>query len=447
MNQKDLMRAGKQLVRHAKRVGATDVIVSLNASVNRAVTVREGIQDGVSLSSGAGFTVTAVVGDKRGSASSTSFATEDIERCANNAVLSAREVSGNVHLRLARQDEWPCGMDELERRTVELDLCDDNPFPTLKELETHALALDKCARGMKGISRSEGSSFDVNGGVQLILLSNGFHVATPFTQYSKSTSVIAENPTEMKSGSHWHVAAHFHDLMSNEECVHRAGEYAVSQLGARSIQTGKMPVMFDKKVSPKLLSMLFSCMSGARVNKKETCLREYLGAQIFREDVQIIERPHLPRMLQSGYFDGDCVKTSPWTLIDKGKLMLWATDIESASKLGHHTSTGHASGSLNLLLCPTTNSRDALIQGIQRGIIVTEIMGHGVNLATGAYSVGAEGFLVEHGEIIRPVNKITIAGNLLEMFKGMVPADDCSDNPYGANAPSCLIESMMVAGT
>lgn len=446
MNQKDMMRVGKQLLRHAKAAGATDAIVSIDTSTERSVTVRDDVLDDVAFSSSAGFTVTAVVGDRRGYASSSSFESDDLARIAKEAVLSALQVSGNKHVRLARPDEWPCAMEELSERMAGLDCYDRSPPPTLKELETRARALDRLACAFPGIARSEGTSFGFQSDVSVQLLSNGFSVVSPSTQYSKSTSVIAEKVGEMKSSYHWHAANHCADLIGDEECARRAGEYAVKQLGARSMKTEAMPVIFDKRVSPRLLGAFFGAISGERVHQKETFLLDHLGSRIFRDDVQIIERPHMPRRLQSALYDDDCVKTTPWTLVDKGQLMMWATSIESASKLGVRTSTGHASGAHNLLLCPSMNSLDALIRKIDRGFLVTDLMGRGTNIATGAFSVGAEGFLIEHGEIVRAVNKVTIAGNLLEMFRNMIPANDCSDNPYGANAPSCLVGEMMVAG-
>lgn len=446
MDQKEMMRVGKQLLRHAKSAGATDAVVSVDTTMERSVTVRDGVLDDVAFSSSAGFMVTAIVGDRRGYASSSSFETDDLARTAKEAVLSALQVSGNKHVRLARPDEWPCGVEELPGRIAQLDRCDGSPPPTLKELETRAFALDRLACAFPGIARSEGTSFGFQGDMSVQLLSNGFSAVSPSTQYSKSTSVIAEKAGEMKSSSRWHVATHCADLMGDEECARRAGEYAVKQLGARSIKTEAMPVLFDKRVSPRLLGAFFGAISGERVYQKETFLLDHLGSRIFRDDVRIIERPHMPRRFQSELYDDDCVKTTPWTLVDEGRVMMWATSIESASKLGACTSTGHAGGALNLLLCPSMNSLDELIRKIDRGFLVTDLMGRGTNIATGAYSVGAEGFLIEHGEIVRAVNKVTIAGNLLAMFRNIIPADDCSDNPYGANAPSCLIDEMMVAG-
>jgi PmbA protein len=192
--------------------------------------------------------------------------------------------------------------------------------------------------------------------------------------------------------------------------------------------------------------LLEDAIVGDAVYHQSTFLLNKLHERVFREGVMIVEEPHLPRRLDSQLYDDEGVGSTTWTLVHDGVLTKWITTIESASKLGI-SPTGHAGGTSNLLLRPSTILRTDMIRDISRGFLVTELMGNGVNIATGAYSVGAEGFLIEHGEIVRPVNKVTIAGNLLDMFRELIPASDLADHPSGANAPSCFIPSMMVAGT
>lgn len=444
MNEKDMLRTGEELICYARRFGATDAIVSVKTGVEKSVSVRDGKLDDVKLSEDASFSITAIVGERRGTVESSSFAKDDLEASAKNAVALAKNVTRNPHLRLARPDEWPCGVDELPKRQAALDRFDPSVPPTLRELETMARDLDATACRFPGIGRSEGSGYGYSTGASVRILSNGFVAATRVTQYSKYTSVIAERDGEMESASDWHAAFHAEDLRGDEECAQRAGEYAVTHLGARPIPTGAMPVLFDNRVSPQMLSMLFGAISGEQVYKRSTFLLDKLGERIFRPEVTILEYPHTPRKLGSRLYDHECVKTSPWILVNRGELAMWATSIESAAKLGLRTSTGHATGPANITLLPTTRKRSDLIASMKRGIIITEL-GRGVNLSTGAFSTGAQGFLVENGEIVRPVNKITVAGNLLAMWRNMLVADDLSDHAY-ANAPSCLIDEMMVGG-
>ncbi|KKU78114.1 MAG: Protein pmbA [Parcubacteria group bacterium GW2011_GWA2_47_7] len=189
MNQKEMLRVGKQLLRHAKSAGATDAVVSVDTSTERSVTVRDGVQEDVTFSSSAAFSVTAMVGDKCGYANSSSFENDDLACIAKEAVLSAHEVNANEHQRLARPDEWPCSMEELPRCLALLDCDDESPNPTLKELEERAIVLDRIARQFPGISRSEGTSFGFHSNVSVLLSSNGFSIVSPSTQYSKSTTL------------------------------------------------------------------------------------------------------------------------------------------------------------------------------------------------------------------------------------------------------------------
>lgn len=449
MNDKDLMYAGERMIYHAKSVGATDVMVGLSAGTGKSVGVRNG-KPSVTLAGGASFSVTAIVNGKHGHTSGTSFAKDDLKRVAEEAVVLAKGVSRNKHLRLARPDEWPCTMAEIHGRLAELDRSDPRHPPTLRELECAARELDACALRFPGISRSEGAEFGFSDNVSVRIASSGFLAIGRSTRYSKHVQVIAEAGKEMKLGSRGHSAFYANDLRSNEECVRYAGEYAVAHLGARPMSTCVLPVLFDNRVSPSLLGAFFGAIDGEQVYRKATFLLDHLGERVFRDDVYIVESPHLSRRLDSRIYDAECVKTTPWRLVEEGRPTMWVTSIESASKLGHPIPTGHMSAHglspHNMMLCPTLASRKELLQCMKRGFIVTKIMGRGVNIATGAYSVGAEGFLVENGEITRPVNKVTIAGNLLEMWKTMIPADDCSNNPSGSNAPSCLIEHMTISG-
>lgn len=440
-----LMEVGERLLTLAKAAGASDVIVSLYETMQKSVTVRDGKIDDAGNSGECGFTVTAIVGDKRGKASSASFDDADLRATAQVAVDLARAVTGNEYLRLARPDEWPCNMSELPARIALLDRVDPSPHPTLAALKEQALALDALATAYPGVSRGEGSSASFTHGASVSLISNGFRAMNEGTAYSKSTSVIAEASGEMVSASSSHSARYALDVRTDDETAQRAGKRAVEKLGASPIKTAKMPVIFDKRISTALLSALMGAVSGDAVYKGSTFLLDSLGKRIMREGVNIIERPFLARRFDSKLYDDEKVRTRGWSPINDGVLTMWTTTIESGAKLGL-ASTGHAGGTSNLLLCPGTTAREDMVAGIKRGLIITGIMGRGVNIASGSYSVGAEGFLIENGVIIRPVNKVTIAGNLREMFASLIPASDCSDNSQGANAPSCFIEEMMIAG-
>ncbi len=436
---------GERLIELAKNEGATDAIVTVSSGLEKSVSVRNGILASSPISQSAQFSLTAIIGERRGQVEYSSFAPDDLVLGAKRAVSLARVATKNPHLRLSTKSEWPCTMSALPDTILLLDTCDSGEPPTLVELKERALRLDSIARSMRGIARSEETECGYSVGTHVLMMSNGFCGIETYTHHQKSTSVIAEQDGLMKTESEEHAAFHFSDLRSDEECARRAGEYAVSQLGAKPIATAKMPVIFDKRISRRLLSPLIEGISGSNVYHKSTFLLNKLHERIFREGVMIVEEPHRQRRLGSQLYDDEGVKSTSWTLVRNGVLTMWTTTIESASKL-KISPTGHASGPSNLSLRASRISRDDMIKDISRGLLVTGIMGSGTNIATGDYSVGVEGFLIENGIITHPVNKVTIAGNLIDMYRELIPANDPSDHSSGANAPSCFIPSMMVGG-
>lgn len=441
-----LCEIGERLMHLAKKEGATDAIVSLSSGVEKSVTVRDGILANSTRSQSAGFFLTAAIGERRGTVEFSSLAPDDLVLAATRAVSLARVATKNPHLRLSTPNEWPCVMSALPYALSLLDAYDKNETPTLAVLKERACTLDSIVRSERGVVRSDGTSFSHSAATQVLMMSNGFCGVDTHTHHQKSTIVIAEENGEMKTADEDHVAFHFEDLRSDAEVARRAGQYAVSQLGAKPIPTGEMPVIFDKRISRSLLSPFVRGVSGENVYHKSTFLLDKLHERVFREGVMIVEEPHHPRRLGSQLYDNEGVKSTSWTLVHNGVITMWTTSIASASKLGI-SPTGHASGTSNLSLRVSRIPRDDMIRDIPRGLLITSLMGSGTSIATGAYSVGAEGFLIENGEITRPVNKVTIAGNLLDMFRELIPADDQSDHPGGANAPSCFIPSMMVGGT
>jgi len=445
MDAQQLREIGERLLQLTKKYGATDAIVSLSSGVERGASVRDGLLESTECAQSAHFSLTAIIGERRGSVESTSFETDDVDRAAKSAVSLARIATKNPHLRLATPNEWPCAMADLPSKIASLDRCDNGAPPTLALLKERAIALDALGRSQPGIARSGGASFGYGAHTAALLMSNGFVAVDTYAHYTKSTSVIAEYGGEMKTGDDYHAAFHYEDLRADEECARRAGSYAVLQLGAQPIATGKMPVIFDRRIAKRLLSAFIAGIDADNVYHKSTFLLDKLYERVFRDGVMIVEEPFLPRRLGSRFYDGEGVKSTGWTLVHNGVLTKWITSIASASKLGIPP-TGHAWGTANLQLRPSNLLRADMIRDIPRGLLVTDLMGSGANIATGAYSVGAEGFLIENGEITRPVNKVTIAGNLIDMFRELIPASDLSDHPSGANAPSCFIPSMMVGG-
>jgi PmbA protein len=243
----------------------------------------------------------------------------------------------------------------------------------------------------------------------------------------------------------WTSARAASDLDSPGSVGERAAERTVSRLGARRLSTREAPVLFRAEVATGLLRSLTSAIQGASLYRRASFLLDHLGERIFPEFVRIHEEPHLPRGLASAVFDGDGVATRPKDLVSEGILRTYVLDAYSACRLGLQT-TGNAGGVRNLRIEMGERDRAGMLALMGTGLLVTELMGHGINAVTGDYSRGASGFWVENGEIQYPVEEITIAGNLKRMFAGLVAVGNDCDFPGSTRTGSWLIDAMTIAG-
>jgi PmbA protein len=253
---------------------------------------------------------------------------------------------------------------------------------------------------------------------------------------------------------HAHHSARHAAMLEAPQAIGRlAGERAVARLDPIRVPSGAMPVVFDRRVSAGLVGHLLGAISGAAITRKTSFLLDCLGKQVFAKGVTICDDPHRPRGLRSRPFDGEGLPVLPVKLIDHGMLETWLLDSASARQLGLEP-TGHAArggagapgvAPSNLFMQPGNIPPETLVGEIERGILVTELIGQGVNSITGDYSRGAAGFLIENGEITRAVSEITIASNLKDMFLALTPANDLEFR-YGINAPTLRIDGMTIAG-
>jgi PmbA protein len=251
----------------------------------------------------------------------------------------------------------------------------------------------------------------------------------------------------------WASALHGADLDDPAKIGREAGERAVKRLNPRKLETGKLPILLDPRVSGSLLRHLASAINGASIARGTSYLKTKMGEAIFAPGVMIVDDPFRKRGLASKPVDGEGIAPRRRAIIDKGRLTTWIMDLRSARQLGL-TSTGHAArgttsppspAATNLYMEPGSISRAAMLKDIARGLYVTEFIGMGVNGVTGDYSRGAAGYMIEDGELTYPVSEITVAGNLLEMFKNTTPADDLVFR-YGTDAPTLRIDGCTIAG-
>jgi PmbA protein len=307
------------------------------------------------------------------------------------------------------------------------------------QCEREALAFDK------RIFSAEEASVNTSEGLYVYANSNGFLGTHPFTRHELSCVLIAKEGEDMQRDYSYTVAVDPHYLHSVSQVAKEAGERTIRRLGGKRLKTMQAPVIFIADEARHLLGHFVSAISGSSVYRKASFLVDHLDKKVFPDFVHIKEQPHLLRGLGSAPFDADGVATRPNIFIEQGILRQYALGVYSARKLGMET-TGNAGGVHNLMIEPGTQDLAALLKTMGKGLLVTELMGHGVNIITGDYSRGASGFWVEHGEIQYPVHEITIAGKLQEMYAQIAALGSDVDRRGNILSGSILIENMMIAG-
>ena len=312
---------------------------------------------------------------------------------------------------------------------ADLDL-DDGGDPDPAELKLRALAAEDAARSVEGVTNSNGASASASASIFAIATSDGFAGVTRATGYSNSASVVAGEAGTMQRDYAWHSARHAVDLEVPEDIGARAAQRAVARVNPVSIKAGVMPVLFDPRVATTLLGHFVAAISAAAIARQSSFLLGALDTQIFAPGVTIHDDPFRKRGLRSRAFDGEGLPVKAMDLVSDGVLTTWLAESASARQLGIEP-TGHAvrgvsgapgAGPSNLHFMPGNRSRDEMIAGVKHGVLVTELIGQGVNGVTGDYSRGAAGFLISNGEIGPAVAEITIASNLKQMFASLEPA-------------------------
>ena len=285
------------------------------------------------------------------------------------------------------------------------------------------------------------------------MASNGFETEINKTHSDFIVAVLAGNSESMERAYDYKSKVFFNELGDFKKIGKKVSINAVKKLNSRKIKTCKSDVIFDSKISSSLLSNLFSACNAASIIKGTSFLKKKKGKKIFRDEINIIDDPHMKKKLRSKLFDAEGVPTKKKNLVDNGTLKFYFNCLSTARQLGQKPS-GHASRSVssipnasytNLYLAKGKYKRSDMIKSMKKGLLVTELMGSSINYSNGDYSRGASGFWIENGEILYPVSEITIAGNLNKIFSKLVPADDLQFN-FGINSPSVLVENLTLGG-
>jgi PmbA protein len=438
-------RAGA-LVERAVKAGADAADALYFADASTAVQVRLGELEDVSRSEGETIGLRFFVGTRSASVSSSDLSDDSLAALVDRAAAMAREAPEDPYAGLAPEERLLKG----EAPDVE---GEDGADPSPVELKGRALETEDAARSIDGVTNSEGAGVSAGRTIIALATSHGFCRGYSTSGYSSSASVIAGAGGGMQRDYAYHSVRHYSDLEPAALIGRRAGERAVARLDPMKLPSGPMPVVFDPRVGQTLLGHLLGAIIGSAIARRTSFLLDHEGKEIFPSAITIRDDPHRRRGLRSKPFDGEGVPTRASSLVEAGRLTGWLMDSASARQLGREP-TGHAvrgasgppgAGATNVHMAPGSVSKVALMEDIERGVYVTELIGQGVNPVTGDYSRGASGFVIERGEIGRAVAEITIAGNLLDMLRSLTAADDL-ELRRSLDVPTVRIDSMTIAG-
>ena len=444
LDQSALTDLAERLVAAARRAGADAADALALRSVSLAVEVREGAVEQSERSEGDDVGLRAFVGRRQAVVS-----TNDIK--ANAAELAERAVA---MAKVAPDDPFAglADPEQLARDFPDLDLLDPD-LPTIAELEERARRAETTALAVKGVTTSGGASASAGIGGMVLVTSHGFTGAYLSSGHGLSMNAIAGEGTAMESDYDYSSTVHGADLESPEKVGHTAGKRAVERLNPRKVKSKRVSVVFDRRVAGSLIGHLANAINGSAVARKTSFLRDKLGQRLFRPGIHVIDDPRRLRGLRSRPFDAEGIAGRQLAVVEDGMLASWLLDCATARELGLRT-TGHAQRGVsstpaprpsNLHLTAGNDTPEALMADIAEGFYVTDLIGVGVNYVTGDYSRGASGFWIENGKRSYPVSEMTIAGNLIDMFQALFPANDLEFR-FGTNAPTVRVGGLTVAG-
>ncbi len=444
LDQSALTKLAERLVDAARKAGADSADAVAVRGVSTGVEIREGEIEESERSEGDDIGLRVFIGRKQ-AVVSTNDIKADVNALAERAVAMARVAPEDKYAGLA-------DVALLAKNIPDLDLLDAD-LPSTETMEARARTAEQAGLAVKGVSKSGGASASAGIGGMVLVTSHGFHGAYLSSSQSVSMTAIAGEGTGMERDYDYSVAIHGADLDPAETVGRNAGERAVARVNPRKTDTGKFPVIFDKRVAGSLIGHLSGAINGASIARKSSFLRDKLGQQIFGGNIRIIDDPLRPRGLRSRPFDGEGVAAKRLAIIDGGVLTTWFLDSATARELDMQT-TGHASrgvssapspGSTNMHLEAGPLSLEQMIAEMGTGFYITDLIGSGVNGVTGDYSRGASGYWIEKGEMSYPVSEVTIAGHLNDIFRSLTPANDLEFR-HGTNSPSVRIDGLTVAG-
>lgn len=426
-----------KIIEMAKKKGVTQVEANISHDIGFSVSVRMKEVETIEHNRNKSLGINVYFGQCKGSASTSDFRSEAIENTLDAACHIARFTNKDPCAGLADPNL-------LEKSPPDLELYHpwsidpQNAIELGKDCEASALT-------DKRIILSEGVTLSTHQNLYIYANSNNFIGGYPSSRHSLSCSLVAKDKNGMQRDGNYTVSCDPEQLDPPEKLGKKVAEATIKRLGAKRLPTCKAPVIFHAEIARSLIGSFLSAISGESLYRKASFLVDHINKPVFANHITIYERPHLLKALGSAPFDDEGVTTQNRTLVSEGILQGYLLSSYSARKLGMQT-TGNAGGAHNIVIETSQSSLEALIKEMDKGLLVTELLGQGINLVTGDYSRGVVGFWIEQGQIQFPIEEITIAGNLKDMYQNIVKISDDIDYRSSILTGSILLESMMIAG-
>ncbi len=435
----------------AKTQGADDADVLVAAATEFETTVRQSEIERLMEAGSKALGLRVFVGGRSAISYTSDFASDALERLADETVQLARITDPDPAAGLPEAEEWAHRFEgDLQMYDPALErVPNDLKIDMARRCEAAAFAFDP------RITKSDGATCSTDAGVRAYANSRGFAGAYRFSSAALQVEVMADDEDGKKRNDHWYSVERFFDRLEDPEAVGRqAAERALAHLGARKVPTREVPVVWENKLAQRLLGMIARAASGEALYRRQTFLMDLEGEEIASRLITVVDDPHMPGRLGSVPFDGEGVTTRRNDIVVDGVFNGFLFDTYTARKMGRRT-TGSAQrgissppgvGTSNLILQPGTSSYDEILSSVKDGLFITDLMGFGVNITTGDFSQGAGGHWIENGELAYPVTEINISGNLRDMLKDIEMVGDDLFFRGSSGAPTLLMKKLMVSG-
>ena len=434
-DQKYLQKKASYCLDLAKKLGATDVSVNVGSSISETVNFRNKKLEESNRSDDLNISITTYIGKKKSSISSSNLLEDNLSILIEKCIETTKNTP---------EDEFNALPDKdlLAKEVKELNLYDESHVENDDKIK-YLSRLEYVASNNEKIVNTE-SSFTEDKSNFILATSDGFCKGFKTSSFVASSVAVAKDEKKMERDYEYTLKCHLDDIKSAEELGKEAAERTIRKLSPKKIGSEKVAIIFDKRIAKGMLSTFSSAISSSAVSRGTSFLKDKIDQKIFSDSINIFDKPDIVKGLGSQSFDAEGVKTDTLKLVEKGILKHYLIDTYNGKKL-NLKSNGRCGGTSNLYFENGEVSYEDLLNSNSKCLYITETIGHGSNIITGDYSVGATGFLVEKGEFKYPINEITIAGNFKDMFKNITLANDLEFD-YATNSPTMMIEGMVVAG-